>query len=108
MQLLEALASRSLLSDADRARAAEAIKAAPEFPPHQVLIDKGFLREEQVLPVLAEAFGLEQVDLSRTTIEPDVLKAMPQKMVHRKNLLPIARNNGTLIVATGDPFDAYA
>ena len=33
---------------------------------------------------------------------------MPQKLVHRKNLMPIARNNGTLVVATGDPFDAYA
>jgi general secretion pathway protein E/type IV pilus assembly protein PilB len=108
MQLLEALASRGLLTDADRARAAEAIKAAPEFPPHQVLVDKGFLREEQLLPVLAEEFGLELVDLSRATIEPDVLKAMPQKLVHRKNLMPVARHNGTLVVATGDPFDAYA
>lgn len=108
MQLLEALSARGLLSDADRARAADAIKNAPEFPPHQVLIDKGFLREEQVLPVLAEEFGLELVDLSRATIEPDVLRQMPQKLVHRKNLMPIARNNGTLVVATADPFDAYA
>ena len=29
-------------------------------------------------------------------------------MVHRKNLMPVSRHNGTLIVATADPFDAYA
>jgi type II secretion system protein E len=108
MQLLETLARRGLLSDADRTRAAEAIKAAPTLPPHQVLIDKGFLKEETLLPVLGEEFGLELVDLSHTKIDAGVLAAMPQKLVHRKNLMPIARHNGTLIVATGDPFDAYA
>jgi type II secretion system protein E len=108
MQLLETLAARGLLSDTDRARAAEALKAAPQLPPHQVLLDKGFLKEEALLPVLAEEFGLELVDLSHAKIDPAVLAAMPQKLVHRKNLMPIARHDGTLIVATGDPFDAYA
>jgi type II secretion system protein E len=37
-----------------------------------------------------------------------VLEEMPQRLVHRKNLMPISRNNGTLVVATGDPFDPYA
>ncbi|WP_439623657.1 GspE/PulE family protein [Gemmata sp.] len=108
MQLLETLSARGLLLDADRTRAADAIRNAPEYPPHQVLIDKGFVREDALLPVLAEVFGLELVDLSRATIDPSVLAAMPQKLVHRKNLMPVSRHNGTLVVATGDPFDAYA
>src|SRR5580692_184772 len=108
MQLLESLVARKLLSEADRVRASEAIKAAPEFPPHQILMDKGFLKEEVLLPVLAEEFGLELVDLSHAKIDISVLEAMPQKLVHRKNLMPVSRNNGTLVVATGDPFDAYA
>jgi type II secretion system protein E len=108
MQLLDTLFARGLLIEDDRVRATEAIKAAPEFPPHQILIDKGFIKEETLLPVIAEEFGLELVDLSRATIESSVLTAMPQKLVHRKNLMPIARQNGTLVVATGDPFDAYA
>ena len=108
MQLLEALVARKLLSDADRTRASEAIKAAPEFPPHQILIDKGFIKEEALLPILAEEFGLELVDLSHAKIDASVLEAMPQKLVHRKNLMPVSRHNGTLVVATGDPFDAYS
>lgn len=108
MQLIQTLAARGLLSEGDRFRAAEALKAAPDFPPHQVLIDKGFVKEEALLPVLAEEFGLELIDLSHAKITDDVLKAMPQRLVHRKNLMPVARHNGTLVVATGDPFDAYA
>jgi general secretion pathway protein E/type IV pilus assembly protein PilB len=108
MQLIQTLADRGLLSESDRQRAADAIKAAPDYPPHQVLIDKGFVKEEALLPVLAEEFGLELIDLSHATISPDVLSAMPLRLVHRKNLMPVSRHNGTLVVATGDPFDAYA
>ncbi|MBP3959475.1 Flp pilus assembly complex ATPase component TadA [Gemmata sp. G18] len=108
MQLIQTLTARGLLNETDRARAAETIKANPDIPPHQILIDKGFVREDAILPVLAEEFGLELIDLSHAKIAPDVLSAMPQKLVHRKNLLPVARHNGTLVVATGDPFDVYA
>ncbi|MDY3552023.1 ATPase, T2SS/T4P/T4SS family [Gemmata sp. JC717] len=108
MQLLQTLVHRGLLPEGDRFRASEAIKASPDYPPHQILIDKGFVREDALLPVLAEEFGLEQVDLSHAKIEKDVLAAMPQKLVHRKNLMPVARHNGTLVVATSDPFDVYA
>eukprot|EP01136_Pigoraptor_vietnamica_P041672 Opistho-1_new@14915 len=108
MQLLQTLVDRGMVAPADRARAADAIAAAPNYPPHQVLVDKGFVKEEILLPVLAEEFGLELVDLSHATVTPDVLAAMPPRLVHRKNLFPVARQNGTLVVATGDPFDAYA
>ncbi len=108
MQLIQTLITRGLLTESARASANDAIKAAPELPPHQVLVDKGFLKEEVLLPVLAEEFGLEQVDVLHYTIEKEILSALPQKLVHRKNLLPLSRHNGTLVVATGDPFDAYA
>lgn len=108
MQLLQTLVSRGLLPESDRQRAADAIRDTPGLAPHTVLIDKGFIKEQQLLPVLAEEFGLELVDLSHATITPDVLAAMPLRLVHRKNLMPISRHNGTLVVATGDPFDAYA
>jgi general secretion pathway protein E/type IV pilus assembly protein PilB len=32
---------------------------------------------------------------------------MPMKLVHRKSIMPLSRNNGTLTVATGDPYDVY-
>jgi type II secretion system protein E len=108
MHLLDALATRGLLTELDRARAADAIAAAPDKPPHITLIEKGFIKEEVLMPVLAEQFGLDWVDLTRATVEPDAMTAVPLKLIHRRNLMPLSRNNGTLIVATGDPYDAYA
>src|SRR5262249_54737920 len=55
-----------------------------------------------------ELLGLEVVDLSNTHVSPETLAAVPAKMVHRRSLMPLERANGTLVVATGDPFDVYA
>ncbi len=107
-QLLDTLVRRGLLAEVDRQRATEAIRAAPDYPPHQVLVDKGFIKEDVLLPALAEEFGLELVDLARVEVDRELLEQVPQRLVHRKNLLPISRHNGTLIVATSDPFDTYA
>jgi type II secretion system protein E len=108
MQLLQTLTDQGVLAPTDRLRAAEAIAAAPDRSPHLTLIDKGFVPEERMMPVLAELFALEWVDLSQAKIEPDVLAIAPQKLITRRNMIPIARQNGTLVVATGDPFDAYS
>src|SRR5215831_16051774 len=65
----------------------------------------------QLLQTLTARGLLSDSDRTRAAhavITPDVLTAMPQRLVHRKNLMPVARHNGTMIVATGDPFDAYA
>lgn len=108
MQMLSTLRSRGLLPvDADRS-IAEALAANAGKPAHEVLIEKGFVKEEVLLPILAEEFGMELVDLTQVEIEPELLRSMPLKLIHRKNLMPIARDNGTLIVATGDPTDVYA
>src|SRR5439155_22542031 len=82
--------------------------ASPGTPLHEILIERGFAREEPVLAALAEEFGMDVVDLTKVTIEPETLKAMPSKLVHRRSLFPLSRQNGTLIVATGDPFDVNA
>jgi general secretion pathway protein E/type IV pilus assembly protein PilB len=108
MQLAQRLAKKGLLSEADLARFAEARAAAPSRPPHELLIEQGFAKEPDVLAALAEEFGMELVDLANVTVEPDTLKAMPLKLVHRRTLMPLSRQNGTLIVATGDPFDVYS
>jgi general secretion pathway protein E/type IV pilus assembly protein PilB len=108
MQLLQKLVQKGLLRDADLSVVAEAQAAAPNKPLHTLLIDQGFIKEEQLMPALAEEFGMELVDLTKVSVQPDTLKAMPLKLVHRRTIMPLSRENGTLVVATGDPFDVYS
>jgi general secretion pathway protein E/type IV pilus assembly protein PilB len=108
MFLLQRLREKGQLAEGDVRRAEEAVAASPDRPAHEVLIEKGIAKEDAILHVLAEEFGLELVDLSAFTVSPETLAVMPTKLVHRKNLIPISRQNGTLVVATGDPYDVYA
>src|SRR5262249_57113906 len=57
-----------------------------------------------VVAPCADERGMDCVDVENVTVEPETLKAMPLRLVHRHTLMPLARQNGTLVVATGDPF----
>jgi general secretion pathway protein E/type IV pilus assembly protein PilB len=108
MLLTQRLVRKGLLAEADLPRLQEAQAATPTRPIHEILIDKGFAKEEAVLSALAEELGMELVDLTDRKIDPEVLQAIPVKLVHRHTLIPLSRENGTLTVATADPFDINA
>ena len=109
MNLVNLLVQAGVLPESDVPVLRDKLAAAAGSKPmHLVMLEQGFIREEDLLPVLAEYLGMELVDLTKATVDPDTLKAMPLKLVHRRSLMPLSRENGTLVVATGDPFDVYA
>lgn len=108
MRLTQQLVKKGILTEDDVPRVEAAQAAAPSKPLHEILIEKGFAKEDAVLGALAEELGMELVDVTQVKVEEETLKAMPLKLVHRRTLMPLYRDNGTLIVATGDPYDVYA
>ena len=77
MNLLQILVQKGILPEKDLPAVKEAQKAAPSKALHTLLIEGGFLKEEDILPVLAEQFGMDLVDLTGIKIEPERLAAMP-------------------------------
>src|SRR5438270_916653 len=108
MHLPQRLRKNGLLSEADLARLEQVRKAYPEKPLRDVLVDQGFVTDEDLLRTLAEEYGMGVVDLNQVTVDPDLLKKMPARLLHQRTLLPLHRENGTLVVATGDPLDVFA
>jgi len=76
----------------------------------RVLVRLGYCSETAVLAALGELYHFEVVDLSQPDVRVDVeiLRKMPSKLIHRAKLLPLDRVNGSLRVATPDPFQIYA
>ncbi|MCA9227080.1 MAG: type II/IV secretion system protein, partial [Planctomycetales bacterium] len=70
-------------------------------------VELGFVDEEAALRALGEEVGLDYVDLRETDVDLSLLGSFPQKLIHRQTLFPISRYNGTLVVATSDPFNLY-
>jgi len=73
----------------------------------QAAVQLGFITEEVALRALGEEVGLEFIDLGETDIDLGLLQKFPQKFIHRETLFPIRQSNGTLVVATSDPFNLY-
>ncbi len=67
----------------------------------------GYCTEEAVLKALGAEVGLDYIDLAETPVDLSLLKDFPPKLLHRQALFPVRRDNGSLIVATADPFDLY-
>ena len=70
-------------------------------------VDLGLVSEEAALQALGDEVGIPFVDLDHQKIDLSLLRTFPAKMIHRHALFPLERQNGTLRVATSDPFDLY-
>ena len=55
----------------------------------KVLIRLGFVKEEDVLPVLAKQLDVEFVKLKQIEIGPEVIKIVPAKFVSHYKLMPV-------------------
>lgn len=74
----------------------------------RVLVRLGFVSRHQVLSALGDQFQMPVVDLTALSPARDVLETLPPKLVYRQSCVPIDRHNGTLTVATSDPFEITA
>ncbi len=73
-----------------------------------VVIDLGFATERQVAEALAEALGLELVDLGRTIIVPAHVRLLPRAVAERGGVLVLTRDSGRFTVAASDPTNVVA
>jgi len=107
MGIAEVLLEKGLIT-ADHLAEAMELRKKEGLRLDRALIRLGCVGEEDVLKVLGEQLGIPMVELSEAEIDLETLRSLPPRLVHRKRLIPVARDNGTLTVATCDPFDLYA
>jgi general secretion pathway protein E len=74
----------------------------------QVARELGWENEEALLLALANAVGMELVDVTKYDIDLSLLEQFPLKLIHRHGLFPLGKEQQTLLVAIADPFDAAA
>jgi general secretion pathway protein E/type IV pilus assembly protein PilB len=74
----------------------------------RALVEKGVAAEEDVLKAFAAELGMSFVDVKQADIDKDLLLQFPTTAVFRHALLPLQRRNGSVVVATSDPFNLEA
>src|SRR5467141_143085 len=74
----------------------------------QAMIDSGFVDTNGFYQTIADALGVEYVDLSEKEIAPAILKLIPSGLARLHRALPIGLSGNTLRVALADPLDPRA
>ncbi|MFV2066647.1 MAG: GspE/PulE family protein, partial [Pirellulales bacterium] len=73
----------------------------------QTAVELGMVDEAAALRAIGQAIGVAYIDLTETQVDAKLVTDFPQRLIHRHCLFPIRRENGSLLVATSDPFDLY-
>ena len=66
----------------------------------QAIVDRGWGTEEQVLRAVAADIGWRYVELTDIAVDPTVVARFPAKLVAQFQSLPIALEDGKIVVAT--------
>jgi general secretion pathway protein E/type IV pilus assembly protein PilB len=107
MGIAEVLLERGLITS-DHLAAAMELRKTEGLRLDRALVRLECIGEETLLRVMSEQLGVPMVDLTKVQIDVEALRSLPPRLVHRKGILPVKRENGVLVVATSDPFDLYA
>ncbi len=102
----EILVEKGLLSDEKLLQAKEVQKSAPGDL-GSIIVDLGFASDKDVTSARASEIGIQFVDLSNPrNVDPEAVKAVPEHIIRRHNVLPIRRDNSVtpnrLMVAISD------
>ncbi|MEM9020145.1 MAG: GspE/PulE family protein [Planctomycetota bacterium] len=101
--LLQNLTRMGLLDEASATLAREQV--AQGKPPDRAALSVDGLTEERLLPVVAEQFGVDLVDLETISPPAEMLAQLPAKVLTKHRLMPIELNEGRLRVATSSLFE---
>lgn len=72
-----------------------------------MLIELGYVREEDITKSLSKRLNVGYVDLSVFKIQTTALDLLPKKYVEENNIIPIENNDKMVVIATNDPMNFY-
>ncbi|MFS8524018.1 MAG: ATPase, T2SS/T4P/T4SS family [Limnochordales bacterium] len=74
----------------------------------RVVVELGLVTEAQVADVLARHLNLKRLDLDRVTVPKEVLRLIPEELMERYEVFPVAVADGVLQLAMVEPDNIYA
>jgi type IV pilus assembly protein PilB len=83
-------------------------QASTGKPLGRLLIESGTISEPDLVRTLARQVGLEFVDLTEYVIDASVASLVSEPLARRYQAIPIAWDDGKLVVAMADPSNVFA
>ena len=74
----------------------------------EAIQELGFCTSEDVCQALAMQSGVRYLDPTTIDIPREVIELVPRSLVQDNHIMPIAKEDGRITIATSDPFDLFA
>jgi len=92
---LDATAGEALLNEA----------LSEKRPFTEVLVKKGVATEAELVALIAKAANVPPIDLSKLTVNKEVLESVPEDVAREYCIFPVDRIGSIITVAVANPFD---
>jgi type IV pilus assembly protein PilB len=69
----------------------------------QVLVERGLIKDENLGQLIADALGFRYVNLSKRTINPEILKTIPEVVAKKQLIIAFNKDKEGLSVAMSEP-----
>ena len=73
----------------------------------EILVERGYVSEEQLLEILAEQFETKFISLADLKINPIAIKMVPSDMAWEHKIMPVEFRVGVLLIAVSNPLDVW-
>ena len=78
------------------------------IPLRSVLVEQGFISEEELLSLLSSQLYIPILHLTKYKFNPEITKLIPQHIARQYCLIPLSRMGNSLTVAMADPLNIFA
>ena len=73
-----------------------------------IILDQKFAKEKDVLRVLAKSLKMEFIDNLAYNVNPETIRVFPKNLAFKYRMVPLKVAEGTLTLATSNPFNVAA
>lgn len=98
----EILVKRNVITQKQLEEALKLQKGEKEFV-GEILVRLGYLQEQDIVVALVVQCGLPYIAVNRYTIDPQVLKLIPEELARSMRLIPLDKVGGVLSVVMVNP-----
>lgn len=103
----ELLVENNLLTDSQLKEALEKQKSSNKRL-GEIIVELEFVTEKDLYTLLSKQMGVQYVSLQNSDLDPEVVMKINQNLAQKHSVIPIAIQDGKLVLAMADPFNILA
>lgn len=105
--LAESLIKEGLITR-QQLKEAEDKQVGAKRPIQELLVEMGFVKEQDLMKVAAQVFNMPIFDLNKEFIDPTMTRIISYEIAKRYGIFPVRKEGDVLILAMSDPIDVIA